>query len=72
VREVGRRARLIELDPEYVDTIVLRWQAVSGATATMDGDEEIAAGRRPRRRERRGWSAQCFGIEIFALAMLRT
>jgi DNA modification methylase len=29
----GRRARLIELDPKYVDVIVQRWQATSGASA---------------------------------------
>ena len=45
----GRQARLIELDPNYVDTIVLRWQEFSGGAASLDGDgrryEEIAAGR---------------------------
>jgi len=34
----GRRARLIELDPRYVDVIVRRWQEASGGTATLDGD----------------------------------
>src|ERR671918_139618 len=47
--KAGRQARLIELDPSYVDTIILRWQEFSGGTATLDGDrrsyEEIAAGR---------------------------
>ena len=47
--KIGRQARLIELDPKYVDTIILRWQEFSGGTATLDGDgrsyEEIAAGR---------------------------
>jgi DNA modification methylase len=47
--KAGRQARLIELDPKYVDTIILRWQEFSGGTATLDGDgrsyEEIAAGR---------------------------
>jgi hypothetical protein len=41
--------RLIELDPKYVDTIILRWQEFSGGTATLDGDdrsfEEIAGSR---------------------------
>jgi DNA modification methylase len=45
----GRQARLVELDPKYVDTIILRWQEFTGGTATLDGDgrgyEEIAAGR---------------------------
>jgi DNA modification methylase len=29
----GRRARLIELDPKYVDVIVLRWQKTTGGEA---------------------------------------
>ena len=44
--KVGRQARLIELDPKYVDVMVLRWQEFSGGTATLDGDgrsfEEVA------------------------------
>ena len=47
--KAGRQARLVELDPRYVDTIVLRWQEFSGATVILDGDgrsfEEIAAER---------------------------
>ena len=47
--KVGRQARLIEIDPKYVDTIILRWQEFSGGTAVLDGGgrsyEEIAAGR---------------------------
>jgi len=47
--KTGRHARLIELDPKYVDTIILRWQEFAGGTAVLDGDgrsyEEIAAGR---------------------------
>ena len=30
----GRRARLIELDPKYVDVIVQRWQEATGGSAT--------------------------------------
>ena len=30
----GRRARLIELDPKYVDVIVQRWQDLTGGSAT--------------------------------------
>jgi DNA modification methylase len=48
--KAGRQARLIELDPKYVDTIILRWQEFSGGTATLEGDErsfeESAARRR--------------------------
>jgi DNA modification methylase len=47
--KAGRQARLIELDPKYVDVIVRRWQEFAGGVATLDGDgrsfEEIAAGR---------------------------
>jgi DNA modification methylase len=34
----GRRARLIELDPKYVDVIVKRWQDFSGKQATRQSD----------------------------------
>jgi DNA modification methylase len=47
--KAGRQARLIELDPKYVDTIILRWQEFSGGGAVLDGNgrsyEEIATGR---------------------------
>ena len=46
---LGRRARLMELDPRYVDVIVNRWQAFTGQKATLEGDgrsfDEIAAER---------------------------
>ena len=28
----------IEIDPKYVDVDILRWQALSGREATLDGD----------------------------------
>jgi DNA modification methylase len=31
--KAGRQARLIELDPKYVDTIVERWQRFTGERA---------------------------------------
>lgn len=34
----GRLARLIELDPKYVDVIVRRWQEWTGKQATRDSD----------------------------------
>jgi DNA modification methylase len=41
----------LELDPKYVDTIVARWQNLTGRSATLDGDErsfdEVARKRRP-------------------------
>ncbi len=30
----GRRARLLELDPRYVDVIVHRWQETTGGSAS--------------------------------------
>lgn len=35
----GRRARLIELDPKYVDVIVERWQEVAGENAVLAGED---------------------------------
>lgn len=34
----GRQARLLELDPVYADTIVRRWERLTGKRATLDGD----------------------------------
>jgi len=39
----GRVARLIELDPRYVDVIVERWQAETGRGAVLDGDDRSFA-----------------------------
>jgi DNA modification methylase len=36
--KAGRHARLVELDPKYVDVIILRWQEFSGGAAVLDGD----------------------------------
>jgi len=36
--KLGRRARLIELDPKYVDVIVRRWQDYTGKQATRAAD----------------------------------
>jgi DNA modification methylase len=50
--KLNRRARLIELDPGYVDVAIMRWQDYAGAQATLDSDGrtfiEIAQERRPR------------------------
>ena len=44
----GRVARLMELDPRYVDVIVRRWQEWTGKTATRESDgvafDELVAG----------------------------
>jgi DNA modification methylase len=34
----GRRARLIELDPRYVDVIIKRWQDFTGKEAVLESD----------------------------------
>ena len=43
---LGRKARLMEIDPKYTDCIVRRWQTFTGKSATLDVDgrtfEEIA------------------------------
>ena len=48
----GRRARLVELDPRYVDVIVRRWQQQTGRQALMEADgrsfDEIAGDRAGR------------------------
>lgn len=45
--QAGRRARLIEYDPLYCDTILLRWERLTGKRATLGATgqsrEEVAA-----------------------------
>jgi DNA modification methylase len=36
----GRRARLVELDPKYVDVAVQRWHSFTGGVATLEGTGE--------------------------------
>jgi DNA modification methylase len=36
--KMGRQARLLELDPRYVDVAVRRWQDFTGAEAVLEGD----------------------------------
>jgi DNA modification methylase len=50
--KTGRVARLIELDPLYVDVIVKRWDAVSRETARLVGTGETFAQRRDARESR--------------------
>ena len=38
--KTGRYARLMELDPKYVDVIVRRWQAFTGKQATLESTGE--------------------------------
>ena len=44
--KTGRQARLVELDPKYVDVIVRRFQDYAGKAAVLDGNgrpyEEVA------------------------------
>ena len=37
-QRLGRRSRLMEIDPRYVDVIVRRWQGFTGQSAVLDGD----------------------------------
>ncbi len=39
----GRRTRLMELDPKYVDVAVRRWEAFTGQAATLQGDDRTFA-----------------------------
>ncbi|WP_432201773.1 site-specific DNA-methyltransferase [Erythrobacter sp. W53] len=39
--KTGRTARLIEYDPAYCDTIIMRWQDYTGKRATLDRDGTI-------------------------------
>jgi DNA modification methylase len=47
---VGRKARVMEIEPAYVDLIVGRWQQLTGKSAILDGDgrtfDEITEHRR--------------------------
>lgn len=49
--KTGRYARLVELDPKYVDAIVLRWQEFTGKSAVLENDgrtyTEVLAERKP-------------------------
>lgn len=60
--KTGRRARLIELDPRYVDVTIRRWQNVTGGTAVKadkitarpdDGSAPVRAGSPTADAERR-------------------
>jgi DNA modification methylase len=42
----GRRARLIELEPSYVDVTIRRWEALSGSDAVLIGSGETFAMRK--------------------------
>ena len=37
-QKIGREARLVEIDPLYVDVIVRRWQEFTGREAVLEGD----------------------------------
>ena len=48
----GRSARLMELDPRYVDVIVQRWQDYTGNKAVLDGEDrtfdDLKIARKPK------------------------
>ena len=37
----GRSARLIEYDPAYCDTIIRRWQNLTGKSARLSATDEV-------------------------------
>ena len=39
----GRSVYAVELNPAYVDIAVERWQAFTGSTATLEGDDRSFA-----------------------------
>jgi len=51
----------VELAPEYVDVIVLRWQAFTGHEATLEGTKktfaQVSAERKPAERVKKGKNA---------------
>jgi DNA modification methylase len=51
----GRSARLMELDPKYVDVIVQRWQDYSGNKAVLDGEDrtfdDLKTARKPKSKD---------------------
>ncbi len=51
----GRSARLMELDPKYVDVIVQRWQDYTGSKAVLDGEDrtfdDLKVARKPKSKD---------------------
>ena len=68
----GRRARLVELDPKYVDVIVQRWQSLTGGSATHAATGQKFAGlqsvRARPRFDRRGRGLRSFSDSTFSLS----
>jgi len=48
----GRSARMMELDPKYVDVIVERWQNLTGQSAVLDGEDRTYEDLKPTRTKR--------------------
>ena len=46
--KTGRRARLIEIDPRYVDIAIQRWQNLTGRTAVRADAETLYSDNDPR------------------------
>jgi DNA modification methylase len=51
---LGMRARLVELDPRFLDVIIRRWQNATGAEATLEGDSRTFAAVATARARRAG------------------
>lgn len=41
--KTGRRARMIEIDPLYVDTAIMRWQTITNKSAILHGTDKTFA-----------------------------
>ena len=48
-QETGRKARLMELDPRFVDVIVRRWETFTGKEAVLEADGRTFAQVKNRR-----------------------
>jgi DNA modification methylase len=57
----GRSARLMELDPKYIDVIVQRWQDYTGNKAVLDGEERTFDDLKSSNAKRADQSALCEG-----------
>jgi hypothetical protein len=60
--KAGRQARLVELDPKYVDTIVLRWEHWTGDCAHhADSGDPFRRSSQPTCADRRAGGAGSAG-----------
>jgi hypothetical protein len=60
---LGRRARLVELDPKYADVAVQRWQMYASGQATLDDAGKTFAEEAARRRPPTDSHADVAGVQ---------